>query len=660
MPSAKRKGKGQVTREETVRYAVVSEYKKLQHQPNSDWSKKIEDAWSKLNVKLGDKGNTVNVKTKMIDMLKHRELTQKNTYENAWDNKVFAMVDTRPIVKVEDVKDIPNPRDPSKLYLRSIKIKDIQENKYLSELAPSIEATTEKDDIRSVVNLTRLGNLTRFRNEDNLDWIVEHEQEVLYTWITHIAGGNDKNNEPYSLNTFKDIFKGLIRYSKIMLGTDNELRIKLSVLYMPLSHFDDWKVGENIADETVVYFPDLLKLVDILEEKCFETKEVPKRNKIGQTIIEKVKLGDYYKIKDFNQYQYFLACAIMVWDYPSRSDKYNTTIIQKEEEATEKKTYLVVPTDGSPCKWIFREDKKSREANKQKNNKGEIIDPAIPRALNYNDTLVGQLQKRLDICLKSGLEQFPRTSLFINKTRKKPTPVSEKTVSGWVASEIPEMEGTGKILGINLFRHSFVSAFWPTMKHNQMEIMEYAMLTSIKKMMSHYYKKIDTPEARYRTRLYRTQKDGNIVEFDIGANAQNPLLADTPQFGLNYVQVKQEPSSDNEQSFSDDEIRPAIPIGRAARARSITPPLPEPLPPPRPKVLTAKERKEKFKKSSDKYESSQKRKAQLDSSPKTYAMRYVRELNDKKLDWDKITDTIKKKYELYVYDNEYKSHLLDK
>ncbi len=45
----------------------------------------------------------------------------------------------------------------------------------------------------------------------------------------------------------------------------------------------------------------------------------------------------------------------MVWDYPSRSDKYDTTIINGKKDATDKKSYLV--NDGH-CMlyWIYKKD----------------------------------------------------------------------------------------------------------------------------------------------------------------------------------------------------------------------------------------------------------------------------------------------------------------
>ena len=73
--------------------------------------------------------------------------------------------------------------------------------------------------------------------------------------------------------------------------------------------------------------------------------------------------------------------------------------------------------------------------------------------------------------------------------------------------------------------------------------------------------------------------------------------------------------------------------------------------------MTAKERKDKFK-LSDNYTASLNKKKQLDKSPRTYALRYVRELNHNKLNWDNLSDNTKHKYKLYQNNNLFFSHLL--
>lgn len=73
--------------------------------------------------------------------------------------------------------------------------------------------------------------------------------------------------------------------------------------------------------------------------------------------------------------------------------------------------------------------------------------------------------------------------------------------------------------------------------------------------------------------------------------------------------------------------------------------------------MTAKERKDKFKLSHN-YTASLNKKKQLDKSPRTYALRYVRELNHNKLNWDNLSDNTKHKYKLYQNNNLFFSHLL--
>ena len=93
MPSAKQKGKGQDSKEETQRYAVRKPYKALTYQPNDEYSKKIKDAYNNLTLKLGRYYmDTVKVKDYVEKMIRHKRFVRKEKYDYAWDNEIYAMI----------------------------------------------------------------------------------------------------------------------------------------------------------------------------------------------------------------------------------------------------------------------------------------------------------------------------------------------------------------------------------------------------------------------------------------------------------------------------------------------------------------------------------------------------------------------------------------
>ena len=170
--------------------------------------------------------------------------------------------------------------------------------------------------------------------------------------------------------------------------------------------------------------------------------------------------------------------------------------------------------------------------------------------------------------------------------------------------------------------------------------MAYGMLSSTTKLSTYYHKKIDTPEARVQVKLEPTENDQTVVNTQYGT--RNPInIRDA---------VVANAGTDFELRQSDinrfNAIQPAIPIRQ-----------PQPAPPPKMNE-TAEERWENYK-TTPKYKEYLKKKEDVDKEPRTYAMRYVRELNNKVRDWDKISDTIKEKYQLYKHNNKFGSHLIN-
>jgi hypothetical protein len=95
----------------------------------------------------------------------------------------------------------------------------------------------------------------------------------------------------------------------------------------------------------------------------------------------------------------------MVYDYPSRADKYSTIIIDDEKDAIGKETYLVIKDgkiapDNMPV-WIYKKDIK------------DVGRPEVRVPMEY-DGLSGW-QRKLAEAIKLSLELYPRKTLIAAK-----------------------------------------------------------------------------------------------------------------------------------------------------------------------------------------------------------------------------------------------------
>jgi hypothetical protein len=327
----------------------------------------------------------------------------------------------------------------------------------------------------------------------------------------------------------------------------------------------------------------------------------------------------------------FLSVAVMVWDYPSRSDKYDTVIIKNPDEAINNTTYLVCDDSNLPY-WIYKKNVK------------DIGRPLVIVKLE-KDGLNG-LQSRLIDDISLSLKLFPRNYLFASKSidwKKSPdVNVIKKAsnVSGWIRNikslsaihtQFPNI--SLKTLGINLFRRSFVTHFSDSMNNNEKRKMVHAMLTSFAKINTYYKRNFDTDKNNNKIIINNHHNVINVPDevnevIDDPVNDPVNLPVNEP-VNLPVNLPINEP--DNEPVVNTEQ--PKRPMTNAERQR----------------IWYANNKlKEDYKKAREKIENTDERKAR----------RYVRELNQGKKSIDEITRNTIAKYQITFVNGMYISGIL--
>jgi hypothetical protein len=414
-----------------------------------------------------------------------------------------------------------------------------------------------------------------------------------------------------------------------MLGELHELKIKYSMLYVSLDYIIKLEKGANSSGgDDIMPFDDLLIIVDYLE-KSF-TKYLD-----GNLNIKNIsKINSAWKAN-----LDFLSVAVMVWDYPSRSDKYDTVIIKNPDEAINNTTYLVCDDSNLPY-WIYKKNVK------------DIGRPLVIVKLE-KDGLNG-LQSRLIDAISLSLKLFPRNYLFASKSidwKKSPdVNVIKKAsnVSGWVRNikslsaihtQFPNI--SLKTLGINLFRRSFVTHFSDSMNNNEKRKMVHAMLTSFAKINTYYKRNFDTDKNNNKIII---NNHHNVIDVpdDVNEVIDEPVIE-------SVIESVIEPVNEHVNEPVDEPFN--LPINEV-----IDEPVVNTEQPKRPMTNAERQRiwyannklKEDYKKAREKIENTDERKAR----------RYVRELNQGKKSIDEITRNTIAKYQISFVNGTYISGIL--
>jgi hypothetical protein len=218
------------------------------------------------------------------------------------------------------------------------------------------------------------------------------------------------------------------------------------------------------------------------------------------------------------------------------------------------------------------------------------------------------LNKRLNQMIRDSISNYPRLTLFIKKDsyeNRQLTSVKEKTVSDWIRNLVPN-----RTLNIGTFRSSFVSYYYPKVNNLEKKLMVIRMRTSIDEINRAYLKFYSSPDTLIRVKAEPT---ADLINRVSSGQIDNPITIN------NQVKIKEEPI--DEEYLPIQQQQPTISINERKR-------------------ITAKNWYEKNK---EKHKENVKAR---DKDPSTTRKRYIRELNNKVLDYSKMKPETITKYNI--------------
>lgn len=472
MPPKKKQNKNDFTMEkkEFITYYKRKAYKFLKYTPNPSMDKKFQE----FEIDIEKDGDKINLKDFIEETVIPTQSFYDRFYTNGW---------------IEQLYNLHLPRNFKNF--KSLKIQDIKDGKHK-------KTADDKTYLSTVLNL----ELVEDEKDDltTLDFLITREKELIPSLF------DQAENKQWTLATLNGYLKAIRHWYVIMLESDkknHELRIKYSVLYGGLDHIIQESKNTNVASgNEVAYMRDLYKLVDDLDDewKAFYDENFELKNPNDKNLA-------------FKKHMDYLAVMIMVYDPPSRSDKYDTIIIDDRKEAKDKKTYLWI--EGDKMMWIYKKDVKDI-------GRSEV---EVPILNMYEGD-----QEKFKQAIKLSLKKFPRKYLFIPKNTnwKSGNPVIKKSadptsVSEWVLNikkRYPNWKT--KQLGINLFRRSFVSHWLDKLNQIDKRRMVWSMLTSFQKVNSYYTRKFTSVELKKKVKLEYESPDEDDTIHDISNDDDQP------------------------------------------------------------------------------------------------------------------------------------------
>lgn len=551
-----------------------------------------------LNIKNIYEENIWNLKSKFSELKEHME-ELGNTGTIAWENDIQYL---------DFPRQIPNN-------LNKISLKSLKEGKYVSRYTdkkPNLITTDETYANRIIFLTNEIKNLNKFKGQDELKWIIKNNRLLIYEVLKY---HNDKGN---TISTINRDFKALVRVIKLVMNEENELRFKFSALQIAFTDL------ENISDDlnkikskheikNFIPYEQLLDICDKLEKEY--------NDEINKLPLNIRNNGTKHPPNLFHKHQILLAMSLNVWDYPSRLEKYKMDIISNENNAETNKNYILISEKNShDCiiKMIMN----------------EVVKEHKPIQYILKSTMMKQFNNRLCNLLRYSIKTYPRPHLFVNKEayiKNNMKKVAPATVSKWLG----EINNDRKI-GIDMFRSAFVSYYFPKVNNRQRQIMRLRMRTSMDVMMRSYLKFYNNPDDLVKIKIEPTNELKERVK---KGTEDNPIIIPNTENDDQKINI---PSNIPEENIEQEHIEnpeQILPNEKNPRRKS-------------------ERNRVNFRKWYNNDENKEKKKTIL-KDPKTYARRYVRELNIGKIEFDKMNEITIEKYKIKINDNdEYYSELL--
>jgi hypothetical protein len=222
--------------------------------------------------------------------------------------------------------------------------------------------------------------------------------------------------------------------------------------------------------------------------------------------------------------------------------------------------------------------------------------------------LLSGLNKRLNQIIMDSISNYPRLTLFIKKDtyeNKQLLPVKEKTISEWIRNLIPN-----RTLNIGTFRSSFVSYYYNRINNLEKKLMAVRMRTSLDEINRAYLKFYNNPDILVKVKSEPTQE---LINRAKSGKIDNPILVN------NQIKIKEEPI--DEYSQSQQPITNKISINERKKLAS----------------------KNWYEKNKEKHKINVKAR---DNNQLTTRRRYIRELNNKVLNYNKMKSETITKYNI--------------
>lgn len=564
---------GQMTRVEA--YKVKSAYKNLVS-INDEISKNIKNILNNNIWNLNDK----------FDELKEYYDFINNTGKIAWENNIQYL----------DYENFPP-------VLNEISLKSFENGDYASKYVDTkrganVKETESKYAKRIIFWTKTFEPLKQYQGVDDLSWIVPNNRILMYEIMKY---HNEKNNK---LATLNQEFKGLVRIIKLIMGEENELRYKYSALQIAITDMGNLSDDDNlnVTDQelrTFIPYEQLIDIVDQLEEQYKNLKTKSPNNK-----------KDLLKL-----HLRHLAVAIMVYDFPSRHEKYDLNIIENESQSEKDKNYIII-SDSGDCKFILN----------------EIVKLHKPIKYNLNSKQMTGFNKKLNKLLKYSIKEYPRKYLFVSDKNEK---VTHHTVSGWVRDILPN-----KNMSIDGFRSAFVSYWKPLWSNSRIKICATRMRTSVDEINRAYFKFYKSPEQLVKVKI---EPDVELqTRANTGWSKDGGLIIDDNNKPKQTVQ-KAQVALPVKVALPYKEIVPIQTVARRTVVQDV-----------------ASKKAANFRKWYENRENKIKHNEQVkerSNKPSTYLKRYLRELNGGRLDFNTLQQSTKEKYQIYLEGNQFKSRL---
>lgn len=409
------------------------------------------------------------------------------------------------------IQFLQHPSEMSPAIKNIIKLSDFSRGAYKDLYANNKEATEKKYADRIRFFTKTFTPFNQYINTDDLSWIVSNEAELMIEILEYHNSHYDPRKKEYVSNTIESLnkdFKTALRAIKLIVGEEAEIRFKWSSLQINLTDIEKMTDSENqlrTKNELMgfVKYEDLVQIEEALERRWNEAR------------IQQKPSSHTFQI-----HQLRLLIALYIYDFPSRHEKMDLSIIKSKNDAEPCKNYVIInPTSNTPCEFILNAEVKQHA-------------PITYRLLSAGSkSLLRQYNMKLDRILKESLTIYPRNSLFQKLTTssltqsKKPT---IETVKGWLRDMLPK-----KNLNANNLRSAFATYWYDRMNNSDKNLMARRMRTSKEIIQTSYIKKINDPQTQINVKA-----DPDAVDQQTLSKAKKGSSKEIP--------VKVEETSDND------------------------------------------------------------------------------------------------------------------